>query len=168
MVIKSKSKSVTKSKSVKPKSVTKSKSVKPKSTTKTNSSKKVVSPNEGKLSLLAKSAIGALGTVGTVGAGYLLQKQIIPYLENNYDISTFSIEKHKQYNEDFDDLNPIYDNLSFKIYMKKKLYRLRNNYKADSNEILQHNKNCGIAKHCKVNRLYDYIKLEKEFNPRRP
>jgi|SRR6476620_939337 len=167
MVIKSKtkSKSVTKSKTGKPK--LSKKSVKSKSV-KLKSSKKVVSPNEGKMSLLAKSAIGALGTVGTVGAGYLLQKQIIPYLENNYDISTFSIEKHKQYNEDFDDLNPIYDNLSFKIYMKKKLYRLRKNYIDDTNEILQHNNNCGIAKHCKVNRLYDYIKLEKEFNPRRP
>jgi hypothetical protein len=162
MVIKSKSKSV------KPKSVTKSKSVKPKSSTKTKSSKKVISLNEGKLSLLAKSAIGALGTAGTITAGYLLQKQIIPYLENNYDISTFSIEKHKQYNEDFDDLNPLYDNLSFKIYMKKKLYRLRKNYKEDTNDILEHNKKCGIARHCKVNRLYDYLQLDKDFNAKRP
>ena len=151
--------------------VTKSKSVKPKSnkkSVKSKSSKKIISPNEGKLSLLTKSAIGGLGTISTITAAYLIQKQIIPYLENNYDISTFSIEKHKQYNEDFDDLNPIYDNLSFKVYMKKKLYRLRNNYNADTNDILEHNKKCGIERNCKVNRLYDYIKLEKEFNPKRP
>jgi hypothetical protein len=153
----------------KPKSV--KKLIKPKSSKKSvNSTKKsndIVSK-----SLLGATGIGAIGTLGSLGyfgGKYLLEKRLIPYLEKNYDhYPLVHPKKYIQYKQDYEDLSPIFKNLTFNFYIDESLFRLRDNYNLDKEMIRKYNKKCGDNKTCEITRLYDYLLNHEKFKSYRP
>src|SRR6476620_10281153 len=140
---------VTKSKPKSTKNKPKSVKTNPKSSSNKSTKKSNKTPNETKMSLLSKTAITGLGAVATLGTGYVLNKELIPYLTNNYGVYPFIYPK--LYKQD--------KTKTFKTYIDQKLYRIRDNYEADkkNGKIKKYNDNPQNMK--KITRMYDYIKI---------
>lgn len=123
---------------------------------------------EGKLSLLTKTAITGLGALGTLGVGYLIEKELFPYLKENYDSkSVINIQKYDQYKKDYEELYPIFGDFTFKTYIKDRLFRLRDNYNEDKENGVIKNYNLNKKNKKKISRFYDYIRSEA-FDAERP
>lgn len=118
-----------------------------------------------KLSLLTKAAIGGLGALGTLGAGFLIEKELYPYLKKNYGLYPIAnMQKYKQFiDKDYEELHLLYEDLTFKFYMDKHLYRFRDNYNDDKKNGTIKTYNANPKNINKITRLYDYIE-NKDFN----
>lgn len=156
---------------VKSKTVKKPIKSKPKSTKK--SSKKVIKDKpivEDKLSLLTKAGITGLGALGTIGAGYLLNKEVIPYLSNNYGVYPLIYPKlYKQFIEkDREELSTPSKPLTFRTYIDNEYYKIRDNYQSDkkNGKIKAYNDNHQNTQ--KITRMYDYMKKNGIFDTERP
>ena|SRR6476620_1463960 len=152
---------VTKSKPKSTKNKPKSVKTNPKSSSNKSTKKSNKTPNETKMSLLSKTAITGLGAVATLGTGYVLNKELIPYLTNNYGVYPFIYPKlYKQFIEkDRQELYKPDKTITFRTYIDQELYRIRDNYEADkkNGKIKKYNDNPQNMK--KITRMYDYIKI---------
>lgn len=159
---------------VKSKTVKKPIKSKPKSIKK--SSKKLVKDKpmvEANFSLLKKAGIvglTGLGAAGTIGAGYLLNKEVIPYLSQNYGVYPFIYPKlYKQFKEkDREELSTPSKPLTFRSYIDNEYYKIRNNYETDKKNGSIKSYNDNPANRQKITRMYDYMKKNGIFDTERP
>lgn len=130
------------------------KNSKSKSVTKT----KVKSVTKKSVGLSKLSLIGLSSIVGAglLGVGALLKSELLPYIKENYGEYAVGYKKEKeQFDKDYDYLINRYTGLTFKFYMKNRLFRIRQNYIDDKEKIRDYNNGKDQSK--QILTLQDYL-----------